>query len=173
MEKPVDQRLEDTKKKNKDQRLAGFKLEARQPRLATEANVEPGKKTRKRTEGAVAADQAKHKRDSSSVKRVDDGPTSLTSFGKIAESPLAAEKCIGDILVNKGATVSKPHLPPGGGAYAIIHRRWPTARQHSLYSDEDHFSPTAFSWSLGEEPMKRSSPTNFTQLVPLCWREVV
>ena len=39
-----------------NERLAGLEHEARQPRLATEADVEPGTKTRKRTEGASAAD---------------------------------------------------------------------------------------------------------------------
>ena len=49
------------KEKNINQRLAGLEYEARQPRLATEANVETDKKTRKRTEGAAAADRAKKK----------------------------------------------------------------------------------------------------------------
>ena len=38
-----------------NQRLAGLQHEARQPRLPTEADVEPDKKTRKRTGGASAA----------------------------------------------------------------------------------------------------------------------
>ena len=41
------------------QRLTGLEHEARQPRLAMEADVTPDTKTRKRTEDA-AADQAKH-----------------------------------------------------------------------------------------------------------------
>ena len=49
-----------------DQRLAGAEHDARQPRLATEADVEPYTKTRKRTEEA-AADQVKHG-DSGSAK---------------------------------------------------------------------------------------------------------
>ena len=61
--------------------LAELQHGAQQPRLTTEADVEPDTKTRKRTENA-AADQAKN-----SSARVDDGPTSLTSFGMIAESP--------------------------------------------------------------------------------------
>ena len=73
-----------------NQRLAGLEHEARQPRLAMEADVETDKTTRKRTEGAPAADRAKHNRDSSSAKKANDGPTSLTSFGKIAEPPLAS-----------------------------------------------------------------------------------
>ena len=41
------------------QRLAGLGHEARQPRLATEPDVEPDTKTRKRTEGTSAADRVK------------------------------------------------------------------------------------------------------------------
>ena len=48
-----------------------------------EADVRTDKKTRKRTEGAAAADRAKHG-DSSSA-RVDGGPTTLASFGMIAK----------------------------------------------------------------------------------------
>ena len=64
--------------------LAGLKQDARQPRLATEADVPTDKNNRKRVEDA-AADQAKHG-DSCSAKRVDAGPMSLTNFGKIAET---------------------------------------------------------------------------------------
>ena len=49
-----------------DRRLAGLEQDARQPRLATEADVATDKKTRKRAEDA-AADQTKHG-DSCSVK---------------------------------------------------------------------------------------------------------
>ena len=55
--------------KTTDQYLAGAEHDARQPRFATEADVETDKKTRKRAEDA-AADQAKHG-DSRSAKRVD------------------------------------------------------------------------------------------------------
>ena len=81
---------------------------SRQPLLATEADVEPDTKTRKRIEDA-AVDRVMNG-DSSST-RVDDGLTSLTSFGMIAEPP-APEKCIGDTMVNKGAEAQKSHLLP-------------------------------------------------------------
>ena len=95
-----------------NQRLAGLEYETRQPHLATEANVETGKKARKRTEGAAAADRANRDGDSSSARRVDDDPRSLTSFGKIAEPSLAPEKCIGDALISKGGEAPKPHISP-------------------------------------------------------------
>ena len=50
-------RFEDTEEKSKtNQRLTGLRHEARQSRLATEANIEPDTETRKRREN-VAADQ--------------------------------------------------------------------------------------------------------------------
>ena len=66
-------------------------------------------KTSKRAEDA-AADRAKN--GDIAPARVDDGPTSLTSFGMISEALLKAlEKFIGDAPVSKGAQAPKPHLP--------------------------------------------------------------
>ena len=65
------------------QRLAGLERKARQPRLATEAEVKSDTKTGKRNKGASAANRVKNG-ESSSV-RVDDVPTSLISFSIIAE----------------------------------------------------------------------------------------
>ena len=72
--------------------LSGLEYEARQLRLAMEADVKPDTKTCRCTEDA-AANQAKHE-DSSSAKRADDGPTSLTNFGKIAGPPLAPKNAL-------------------------------------------------------------------------------
>ena len=55
----------------------------------------------------------------SSSARVDDDPTSLTSFIVIAEPP-APEKSIGDALVDKGAEAPKSCL-------STIEMRTPTA----------------------------------------------
>ena len=63
-----------------NQRLASLEQDARQPRLAMEADVPADKKTRERMEGAATAVQAKHG-DSCSAKRVQVGPTCSTSFG--------------------------------------------------------------------------------------------
>ena len=63
-------------------RLAGLQHRTQQPRLVTETDVETDTKARKRTAGA-AAERVKHG-DTSSI-RVDRDPTSLTSFGKMAE----------------------------------------------------------------------------------------
>ena len=67
-----------------NQHSAGLPHEARQPRLATETDVEPDTKTRKRT-GDFAADRVTN--GNSSSAGVNDGPTFLTSFGMIAQPP--------------------------------------------------------------------------------------
>ena len=92
-----------------EQRSASLEQDARQPRLTMEADGTADKKTRKRTEGATAAVQAKHG-DSSSAKRVQADPTSSTRFGMKAECPALPRW--DDILVDKGAAVLKPCLSP-------------------------------------------------------------
>ena len=89
-------------------RLADLLHGAQQSRLATEADIVTYKKTRKRTEDAVA-DQAKSG-DSSSARAVE-GPTSSTSFGKIAGFP-ALPICRDDASVDKGAEALKLRLSP-------------------------------------------------------------
>ena len=102
-----DQRFEDAEKNKASQRLVGLHHEAQHPRLATEADVETDTKTCKRTEGA-AADGDKY--GDTSCARDEDGPTSMTSFGNIVESP-APGKCVGKALVNEGAEAPKAYLP--------------------------------------------------------------
>ena len=92
-------KLTEEMKKVTNRRLAGLDHEARQPHLATEANVEPDTKTRKHTEDA-AADPAKHG-DNISSSRVDHDRMRLTSFGNDFTEPPAPEKSIGDALVDK------------------------------------------------------------------------
>ena len=55
-----------------NQHLTSLEQEDRQPRLAKEADVKAGKKTRERTEGVATAVQAKHG-DTRSAKRVHAG----------------------------------------------------------------------------------------------------
>ena len=99
-----------TEMRSTNQHLEGLQHEAREPRLASETGLESDTKTSKCMKVA-AADRAQNG-DSSSA-RVDDGPTSLTSFGMIAEPLLKApEKYIGDDLVNHGAEAPKSYLPP-------------------------------------------------------------
>ena len=153
-------------------RLAGLEHEARRPRLATEADVEPDTKTRKRTEDTSAADRVKNW-DSSST-RVDDGQTSLTSFGIIAEPLLKApEKYLGDALVNKGAEVPKPHLPPmevsipSYAADGLLSSGTVSTSMRAI------FPQPLFSWRLGEETKERTGQANLNQVAPSSWRKVI
>ena len=83
-----------------DQRLASLKQDARQPRLATEADGPADTKTRERTEGAATAVQTMHE-DSFSANRVDPDPICSTSFGVKVEP--SALPCRDDISVEDGA----------------------------------------------------------------------
>ena len=105
LDRAFDEPTENMRRAN--QRLVGLEQEAQQPCLAMEADVKPDTKNRKRTEGATAAEQAKH-RDSCFSKRVQAGPTSSTSFGMKAEPPAPPRK--DDVLVDKGAAAPKPCL---------------------------------------------------------------
>ena len=149
------------KMRAKNQRLADLQHGAQQPRFATEAGVEPDMKTRNRTEGA-AADQARNE-DSSSA-RVDDGPTSLTSFSMIDEPLLTTpEKCIGDVLVNKDAEASKPNIP------TVEVRKLPSAAGGLLPAGPAStamraiFPRPLFSWGLGKKTKERTDQLNFNQ----------
>ena len=90
-----------------NQRLLGLEQEARQSRLATEANAPTDTKTHKRIEDAEA-NQAKNG-DSYSAKKVQAGPIS-TSFVMKAESPALPRR--DDVLVDISATALKPYLSP-------------------------------------------------------------
>ncbi|CAM9461205.1 unnamed protein product, partial [Ascophyllum nodosum] len=103
-----------------DQRLASLEQDARQPRLAMEADVPADKKTRERTEGAAKAVQAMHG-DSFSANRVQAGPnTTSTSFGVKAKPPalpleMRTPTAAGDLLATgktSSATRSTFDQPP-------------------------------------------------------------
>ena len=91
-----------------EQRSANLEPDALEPRLAMEADIATDTKTHNRMEDAEA-DQAKNG-NSCSAKRVEDGPTSLTSFGMEAEPPALPRW--DDVLVDKGASAPKPRLSP-------------------------------------------------------------
>ena len=92
-----------------EQRSASLEQDARQLRLAMEADLKANKKTHERTEGAAAAVQAKNG-DSCSAKRIQAGPTSSTSFGIKTEPPALPRW--DDVLVDKGAAAPKPCFHP-------------------------------------------------------------
>ena len=91
-----------------DQHVASLEHDARQPRLAMEADAHANAKTREHTEGAATAVQAMHG-DSCSATRVEPGPkTNSTSFGMKAEHP--ALPCRDGVLVENGDASPKSCL---------------------------------------------------------------
>ena len=150
--------------------LTGLKQDARQPRLATKADVPTGTKTRKRMEDA-AVDQSKHG-DSCSAKRVDAClPICLTSFGDGSIEPPALP-CKDDAMVDKGAAVPKPCL-------SSVETRTPTSTDGLLPAGTPStamrtiFSRPLPSLTIGKETKERTSRTNNNQLAPLCWRKII
>ena len=92
-----------------NQQVASLEHDARQPRLAIEADGPANTKTRERTEGAAKEVQVMHG-DSCSATRVEPGPkTNSTSFGMMAEPPDLP--CRQDVLVEDGAAAFKSCLP--------------------------------------------------------------
>ena len=114
----------------------------------------------------------------SSSARVNDGPTSLTSFRMIA-GPLAPERCIGDALVNNFAEAPKPHLPPmevrvlSSATGGVLPAGTASTAMRTI------FPLPPLSWIIYETKVmcKYSSATdgkmNFNQLAPPCWRKVI
>ena len=92
-----------------EQRSASLEQEARQPHLATEADVPTGTKAQRRIEDAEA-DQAKNG-ETCSTKRVQADPTNLTSIGMKAEPPVLPHR--DGVLADKGTAAPKPCLSPG------------------------------------------------------------
>ena len=97
--------------REKKQRVASLEQDARQPRLAMEADVKADKKTCERTEGAAKAVQAMHG-DSFSATRVDPDPKSSTSFGDDFTGSRALSCSRDDALVGNGAAALKSCLSP-------------------------------------------------------------
>ena len=83
--------------------------DARQPRLAMEADGPADTKTRERTEGAATAVQAM-RGDGFSARRFEPGPNiNSTSFGVKAKPP--ALPCRDDVVVESGNAASESCLP--------------------------------------------------------------
>ena len=154
-----------------NKRSAGLEHEAGQPCHATEADVEPDPKIRKRTEDVSAADRMMNG-DSSSA-RVDHDPMHLTSFGDDFTEPPAPKNSIDDALIDKGAMQSTKAVSP------TVEMRTPTAASGLLPASTAStavrtiFPRPLFSWSLGEETKEKNSWTNFNQLAPPSRRKVL
>ena len=90
------------------QQLASQEQDARQPRLAMEAEGPANNKTRERTEGAATAVQAMRGDSCTTAQNVHDGPKTSIRFGVMAE--LLDLPCREDVLVEDGATSPEPCL---------------------------------------------------------------
>ena len=144
-----------------NQRFPSLKHKARQSRLATEADVEPGTKTHKSTEDA-AADGAMN-RDSSSA-RVNDDPTSSTSFRMIAD-PITFPIFMDDALVDKGAEALKPCVVPMRMRTPTVAGGLPPAGTASTAMTTIFPRPLLF-LSLREATKEKNGRMNFNQLAP-------
>ena len=152
------------------QHLVSLEQDARELRLATEADVPTYTWTRKRAEDA-ASYKAKHG-NNCSAKKVDPDLVCLTSFGDDSTESPALPPCRDDAIVDKGATASKPCLSP-------VVMRTPTAAGGLLPAGavstamRTIFSRPLLSWTLGEETKERTSRTNKNQLAPPTWKKAI
>ena len=92
-----------------EQRVVRLEQDARQPRLAMEADGPANTKTRERTEGAATAVQAKHG-DSFYASRVDPDPRTNSTYFRLRVEPPALP-CRDDVLVENSAAAPKSCLP--------------------------------------------------------------
>ena len=132
------------------QREVSLEHDARQPRLAMEADGPAGTKTRERTEGAATAVQAMHG-DSCTAQKVQDGPKTSTSFG-VKAKPLDLPSRE-DVLVENGAASLKSRLPPS-------EMRSPTAAGGFLPTGE---ASTATRTTFNQPPLRFTRPRERTQ----------
>ena len=110
MDKAFDELTEITRRAN--QRSASLEQDTRQARLAMEADVKKDTKTRKRMEGAAAAQRVIS--GDNSFAHVDTDPIRLTSFGDDFTGPPAFSSLRYDVLVDNSAVAPKPCQSPAG-----------------------------------------------------------
>ena len=106
-ERKLDELVEEVREIKR--RLAGFEQDARQLRLAMEADVPSDTKTRVRTESTATAVEAMHG-ENVSANRVDPNPKRSTSFGNDSTGPTALPRLRDDALVGNSAAAPKPCL---------------------------------------------------------------
>ena len=119
-----------------EQQLTSQEQDARQPRLAMEADGPANTRTRERTEGAATAVQAM-RGDSFSARRVLPDPnTNSTSFGVKAEPP--ALPCRDDVVVENGDAAPESCLSSLEMRSSTVSRWWLISHRQNLRSNEDH-----------------------------------
>ena len=147
------------------QRVSSLEQDARQPRLAMEADGPANKKIRERTEGAATAVQAMNG-DSCSVDRVDPDPMCSTRSGDDCTGP-PAPPCSGEnTLVDNHAAVPKSFLPS-------LEMRLPTAAGGLLPTGE---ISTATKTTFNKSPLRlysteetNTKEANLWTSVPSAW----
>ena len=118
-----------------EQLSACLEHEARQPRLAMEADGPANTKTQERTESAATPVQAMRGDSCTTAQRVQDGPmTNSTCFGMMAEPPA----CQGWRRSRERRCRARVVSPIYGDAHNNS-SRWLSFHRQSLYSYEDHF----------------------------------
>ena len=125
-----------------EQLAARLKEDARQPRLATEADGPANTKTRERTEGAATAVQAMHD-DSCTARTVQDGPKTSISFGVKAEPPLQGRR------FGRGRRCGAQVVSPILGDALTNSRWWFSSHRQNLHSNGDHLHLATSSALLG------------------------
>ena len=117
-------------------RLTYLEHDARQPRLAMEADGPANTKTQERTEGAATAVQVMRGDSCTTEQKVQDRSKTSITIGVEAE-PLDLS-CREDVLVEDGARAPKSCLPPILGDTLTNSRRWLSSHRRSLHSHGDH-----------------------------------
>ena len=114
-----------------EQHLLSQEQDARQPRLALDADGPANTKTQERTDGAATAVQAMRGDSCTAEQKVQDGPKTSITFGVEAELPDLP--CREDVLVEDGVTAPESCL-------LSLEMCSPTAAGGLLlYSYKDHF----------------------------------
>ena len=147
------------------QRVSSLEQDARQPRLAMEADGPANTKTRERTEGAVTTVQAMDG-NSCSADRVHPDPMCSTSFGNDYIGPPAPPRSGENALVDNRAAAPKSCLPS-------LEMRSPTATGGLLPTGEAF---TATRTTFNKSPLRsysteeaNSKETNLWTSTPPAW----
>ena len=142
------------------QHLASQEQDARQPRLAMEADGPANTKTRERMEGAITAVQAMHG-DSFSACRADPSPmTNSTSFDMMAEPP--ALPCRDDVVVESGDAAPKSYLPS-------LEMRTTTATGGTFTATETTFNEPLLQFYSTEEANCKKTSTPYIPYDSSVW----
>ena len=153
-----------------DQLAVRPEQDARQPRLAIEADGPANTKTRECTEGAATAVQAMHGDSCSTAQKVQDGPKTSISFGVMAEPPDLP--CREDVLVEDGATSPESCLPSLEMRSSTAAGGLVSTGETSTATETTVNKPLLQSYSSEEENSKKkklrtSTPTSRTTAVPV------